>query len=301
MRDSSNCPECGTPLTEGNIESEVKIPSNSNLPFFSYGIFKPTELAFHSIKKFTSKTTSASVKGCLFVRDGLPILDNSSSGIVKGVLIKFQKEDSQKAYTAISAFEPYNQYRWIETKASGNQSANILLGRNPRKGSRVYESDNWSGRDDPFFTKAMDVVEDVLIENQKFAWDLEPLFQLEMGYLLLWSIIERFVSLRYLIGGKTMKRIYCLAENKAFCDGLSSKVLRKRTVYRADRPQNKVELDPSNPKRSIEYYYQIRSNITHRGKAVINDFEILHESFTELFEIVKMILDNSFSSTEEAS
>ena len=59
-----------------------------------------------------------------------------------------------------------------------------------------------------------------------------------------------------------------------------------------------MRLDPSNPKESLKYYYQVRSNITHRGKAATRDFATLRDSLTELHAIFRCVLDAAF---DEAS
>lgn len=63
-----------------------------------------------------------------------------------------------------------------------------------------------------------------------------------------------------------------------------------REVYRADRPQDRAKLDPERPNCSLKYYYQIRSNITHRGKAVVGDHERVLEALTQLVQIFRCVL-----------
>ena len=43
----------------------MELPQNTNLPFFSYGIFKPGELAFHRIKDYVLSQKKIIVKGNL--------------------------------------------------------------------------------------------------------------------------------------------------------------------------------------------------------------------------------------------
>lgn len=111
-----------------------------------------------------------------------------------------------------------------------------------------------------------------------------------MAYLLLWSAIERYVSLRYHFGKKVTKKVNKLAEEVAFADGLRQHVTGHRELYRADRPDKKVVLDSRFPAKALEYYYQIRSNITHRGKAVVLDYERVLSSLSELLPIFRGVL-----------
>ena len=63
-------------------------------------------------------------------------------------------------------------------------------------------------------------------------------------------------------------------------------------MYRADRPTDSAErLDPADPLGSIDYYYQVRSNIVHRGKSVHDDLALVRESLSELEAIFKDVLD----------
>src|SRR5262249_24774979 len=136
-----------------------------------------------------------SIGGLLRIRDGLPIASLGERGTISGVLIKFNSGSEDLAYQRIADLEPENQYKWEATQSDHGQ-ANVLVGRSPTKGSVVAEEE-WSGRKDPHFTVALDVVEETLRTSKKFEWNLKPLFRLEMAYLLLWTSIERYASLRY--------------------------------------------------------------------------------------------------------
>lgn len=96
-----------------------------------------------------------------------------------------------------------------------------------------------------------------------------------MAYLLLWSSIERYVSLRYHLGDDVMAKISQLAGEPAFAESLRGNVTKTRTIYRTDRPVDMEILDPGSPGKSLDYYYQVRSNITHRGKSVVQDHKVL--------------------------
>jgi hypothetical protein len=60
------------------------------------------------------------------------------------------------------------------------------------------------------------------------------------------------------------------------------------------RPDDKAVLDPENPKKALDYFYQIRSNITHRGKAVVQDHDRLLNSLEELLQIFRNVLATAF-------
>lgn len=272
---------------------------NPQLPFFTYGIFKPGELGFNQIKHLVNTYAISSIKGKLFIRDGLPLLDVSGNDIIHGFSIYFKPEQAVEAFRIISEMEPDNQYSWkIVTLEQG--SANCLVGKRPESGSREYGQNTWTGADDPLFKKALEVVREALIANSDFSDDLNSLFHLEMAYLLLWVSIERYTTLRYQIGGNPTQRILLLANNEYFQEALKNAVKKEpgrkpRFVYRADKPDEIFKLDPSDPKKAIQYYYQVRSNITHRGKAVGTDFDILKRSLTELLTIYLYVIEKSFN------
>jgi hypothetical protein len=243
-------------------------PVDINRPFFAYGIFRPGQLGFFQLKDLVSEIADPSqIVGSLLLRDGLPIIDQTGQGQVKGALLRFATpKAAEEAYDRISKLEPDRHYHWGEAQAneaSANEvTANVLFGKSPRKGSAHCEYEEWNGWDDPLFTAALDVVEETLKSQEKFEWDLKPLFGLQMAYLLLWSAIERYVSLRYHFGDNVTKKKNHLADEAAFGAGLRQCVTEKREVYCAHQPSQKEVLDPQIPKKAVNYYYQVRCNVT---------------------------------------
>jgi hypothetical protein len=264
-------------------------PPNIDLPFFAYGLFRPGQLAFFQLRDLVHDVDDqVQVAGELRLRDGLPIIQPARRGFIRGALLTFLPDRAAEAYERITEMEPDKHYRWHETPV-GRTPANVLVGRSPEKGSVPCEDADWNGWNDPLFTEALDVVEETL-RSQNFDWSLKPLFRLQMAYLLLWSSIERYVSLRYDLGDRVTHKVDRLAGEAAFVTGLRAHVRGKRTVNRADRPGEKEVLDPESPKRALGYYYQVRSNITHRGKGVVRDYDLLHDSLAELLPIFREVL-----------
>lgn len=266
--------------------------------FFAYGIFKPGQLAYRQIKEFvTEADATATVEGALRERDGLPILKTGGTGQVRGALLTFRPNAEAEAYAKINLLEPKSQYRWGRIQVfsiTGLREAAALIGRQPDKGSIPLETDDWDGANDPLFSSALDVISEILESNREFAWDLKPLFRLEMAYLLLWSAIERFASFSYHLGSEPWQKVKQIATEPAFKEALERKVCKSRQLYRADRAGDDVKLSPTNPAKSVEYYYQVRSNITHRGKGVGRDHDILWASLSELLVIFRAVLDAAF-------
>jgi len=218
---------------------------------------------------------------------------------IQGYLLTFDQEDGEQLYQSVTTVEPEKQYRWVERTVSvgdGSQNANVLLGRNPTRGTTELQDQNWDGSTDPLFTDALDVVEEIIEEDTKFDWeDKKSFFRLHQAYLLLWSSIERYISLRYGLRGvkgeKSIRDKYKkMAEENGFQEGLKtvySKDRPRQKVVRADRPQEDAKLDPEDTVASLDYYYQVRSNLSHRGKSAPIDFDILRHSLEELYTIFR--------------
>lgn len=272
----------------------MKMPEDFVLPFFAYGLFKPGQLCFERIKDLVSKVEDGYAGGSLRERDGIPLF-NKSQGYsrVKGSLIYFTKDREEEAYKRIIEIEPEEIYRWGKVIVNDQSNSNVLLGKRELRGSESpMESNEWDGREDPLFKYGLREIEAILKENSKFEWDYSTLFRLQMAYIFLWTIIERYAGLRYHLGDKPTKKISYLAGEKSFIEGLKIHVKSERTVYRTT-DLRKYILNPEDPKNSVEYYYQIRSNTVHRGKAVVRDFDIIKDSLTELLAIFKYVLDNT--------
>lgn len=269
-------------------------PEQLNLPFFAYGIFKPGQLCFSRIKNLVERTIEGTVKGTLKERDGIPLLVNSNSSQVKGCLIYFHDNRGHEAYQRIMEIEPDEVYRWDTIKVNGEIDANVLLGKRELRGSFDLEGqEEWDGKNDLYFKQGLKEIEEILQNNTMFDWDLRSLLRLQMAYTLLWSAIERYASLKYHLGENPTDKIKQIAKEKCFADSLKKNVKNKREVFRTT-DLVKYTLDPNNPKGSIDYYYQVRSNAIHRGKTAVRDFDTMKNSLRELLAIFKDVLGEAF-------
>lgn len=284
----------------------MNLPSDASLPFFAYGLFKPGQLGYLWLRGFTIRSEKGcSMRGSLRIRDGLPIVVPGASGEVPGALLHFQPGSGHSAYQSIVEIEPDTQYVWevrpVRNTTGESVRANILVGKDPLNGSQPLEEPDWDGKQDPLFTAALDVVEETVAENKAdFEWnDLKPLFRLQMAYLLLWSAIERYVSLRYsLAGSEISQKVYRMALEPTFRHALGKVVRKRRRVFGTDDPGTWRTLDPMDPDRALKYYYKVRCNVTHRGKSLPRDFDTLVKSIEELTFIFREVLRAAF---EEAA
>jgi hypothetical protein len=183
----------------------------ADLPFFAYGTFKPGQLGFLRLRELVERIEPDCIlSGTLRERDSLSIVDEEGSGWIQGSLLFLKREKVVQAYMRIIESEPDKHYRWdtgsVQAKC-GIQVANVLFGRSPKKVSVPIRESDWDGKKDPLFTSALAVVQETLDCNQGFEPDLKPLFRLQMAYLLLWSAIERYVSLRYHLGDRVVEKV----------------------------------------------------------------------------------------------
>ena len=281
----------------------MDLPTDISKPFFSYGIFKPGQLGYYRIENYVeNKGISCYVNRRLFTRDGLPILHDTEKGFTEGSLLKFSDGNEKKAYQSIIDIEPDHHYKWGTINVTANRekeiSANVLFGKRPEKGSTPTDYENYDGKKDPLFTDALDLIREIIDRSRHFNLEIKKIFELQMAYMLLWTVLERYTTLRYELNQAPIERIYQLKDDPNFCKALKEVVERKRTVFRSDNPRTRVVLDPDKPKNAINYYYQIRSNIVHRGKAIYDDYNILFPSINELLKITRTTIMSAFSMSE---
>lgn len=270
--------------------SRVWFPDDLSLPFFAYGLFKPGQLAYFQIRDF-AKSIPATVAGRLQIRDGVPFLIHPAAGYhVDGALVSFAAAHADDGYGRIAAMEPKHLYSWDTIHVANGVTANVLIGRSPEKGHPLDWPD-WDGWRDPLFVEALDLVERRAAEARK-QHGYEALFNRQMAYMLLWSAIERYLSLRYSLGGEVISKIKKLAEEPGVKTALMRHVGESRAVRRATHPgKAAANLNPADPEKSVMYYYQVRSNVTHRGKtAPDTDGEVLESALDELLPIFRDVL-----------
>jgi hypothetical protein len=280
----------------------MNLPGNTSLPFFSYGLFRPGQIGFRKIRPHVAQCADdCSVPGRVKERDGLPLLLDAQHewDKVPGTLITFLPEGQEDAYRAIAEIELDNLYRWDTVEvhlASGRQQANVLFGRKGDRGSHDIDYGSWDGSKDPMFTHASDIVRVVLKDNrEKFDWDdPAPTLRLQMAYMLLWTAIERFASFKYHLGEQVTGKVFRLADEPEVRETLLELNPEPRQVVRTSDPGRKETLIAADPKKALSYYYQLRSNVVHRGKTAPRDHERLVQSLDELLTIFQRILDSEF-------
>ena len=284
-----------------NKKRTLNLPNDTSLPFFAYGIFKPGQLAYSKIKNHVEKhLDNVKINYEMRHRDGVPILIDKENNqhYTEGVIINFRKGREEIAYKIISNTLLKELYEWKTIKINGDD-VNILFGANPYNGSDYIEEPEkrvkFDGKKDPFFKDAIELIEKNL-NSREFSRDAESFFELQMNYMLLWSAIDRYSSLKYNKRKQKWNRER-FAKEKAFKNGINKfKDRYHRPVY-STNDLTMHEFNEKDSKETINYYYTLRCNIVHRGKSIGYDYELVERATRELLEIFNDILNDTFDET----
>jgi len=271
---------------------------NLELPYFAYGLFKPGELAHNQIEQYLAhEPREEKVRGTLWERDGLPfIIPDSNSHQIEGFVLQLKPEKRKEAYELITSFEPEKLYTWKTVEVDdANTVANICAGRSPGKGAHALDETSWSFKNDPLF-KHVPIVADNFIScyGKKFKsvpageLDWNRFFQIEAAYLLLWSAIERFTAMKHGPAISPNKRVTKLEQDQVFMEAFYAvgPLSTTRSVSDSRNPGRTID----KVKSPAQFYYQVRSNLCHRGKGAWQEGNLLLDSLRELNAIFKLML-----------
>lgn len=287
----------------------LELPKNINLPFLTYGFFKPGQVAFSQIENYTSKRniTPVYIEATLKDINGMPVLiDEYDEGNkpVKGYIIEFLN-NKKTPYNKICNSKDSHLYSWKTTEYNGKQ-INVLVSADTEKMRELFNNPDISNsienrydydwRNDPVFNYTPKFIEsrlDDLAEkiysagNDTYKQSL--LFvEVQSLYMVLWSALDRFLTFRYTQYQKT--NVKKLAKEEFFKNALIEHV---RTSYTVISTQNlkKIDLDPYSPLCAAFYYYTLRNNVVHNGKNNVNEVRMLFDALRELNLIFNDVLD----------
>ena len=272
--------------TKVSVSPPEFLPSNPDLPFFAYGVFKSTEIAYERIEAFVEEIEDCYFdKAFLAIRDGIPLLghkeqlseapDNFMDFLgVAGEIIKFKDGQIFNAYRAIASLEPSSYYSWATAEIAGKK-VNYLAGKKIFRGSEPLNHDEWSLTSHDPFISDLDQMLDRLLDDEERQ---NNVVELQAAYIMIWSGIERLITLRYSMKKRTesdIKRHLC--SNEKICDLFKGNLTKPevfRDIHASDQPRNKVSFKPGDVKKCIEYLRAIRHNVVHRGKAGFVDTDL---------------------------
>lgn len=288
-----------TLASEGSL---LPLPNDPSLPLFTYGSLKPGQLAHHQIESYVSSADSdAYVAGhILRTRDGLPLLLKGDDHAL-GALLWFG-EQATSAYEAVCHYEPSHQYRWSKVDVNGTSgtfAANVLLPKRPTKGTDDHELDGeWSSAFDLVLGHGLSTVS-LLAEKANgdepstlgASWAFaKPFFLMQAAFLLACSVAERYSSLCFGPDLNPGSRVTMLATRGSFRSALQSAQVRKgQRVVDSRNPENHVEIGADGAK-AWNYWYGVRSNLSHRGKGANRDADIVREALVDLHDVLRLML-----------
>lgn len=265
--------------------------------FFAYGIFKKGQLAYSKIKDCVDHIEDDEINRELLLRDGMPIISyNESDLTTKGHKIFFIDGKEEETYEKICKILPKPFYRWSIIEID-EEEYNVLIGKRPGAGSIHYCDDNenyidcFDGKLDPYFSRIIPFIRN---EIGDLKHDENEIFRLQMYYMLLWSAIDRYCSLKYDVTEKQGDYLKALSKDCIFINALDrTSIEKRRPIFSANR-LGRFKFDEEKPLFIINYYYTLRSNVVHRGKDEKNKIGILRSSLGELLEIFEIMIDETF-------
>ena len=290
------CPNVKIPSSNNRLVCEydkqkycLKAPDNEALDFFAYGFYKPDQIAFHSIKDYVSKVEKVKIKKSVGFVNGIPVLMDGYNDMA-GWIIRFNNNDKHAAYEIIGNCKRIEFYKW-EKLTVNNEKVNVLMpNKNDIQRFVTGYSQDYDWKNDDSLKRSMEYLSKNIPRNVKFFIDYndEEFLKLQMLYLLLWSVIDRFTNLRY--GFNVTDNITELSKEDYFKDALKNNFNKTSTVFSVQNLKS-FTLQPKKPVCSIKYYYTFRNNIIHNGKDSKADAEKLHNALIELFDIFNEVYE----------
>ena len=305
-----------------HIENRVFLPKNVELPFFAYGIFKPSQIAYSVIEDLVDTSEVCSIDNYnQFLRDGLSfIIREKNLFKLNGYRIFFKSDKALEAYYKIGNKEPRNLYKW---EVIENMNALIAIDKKGFDKDFHGDPDNIIGWNDPYFHIGLEVIDSKefdkanLIYKVNSSWEEKEIFaeivDTQMKFLLAYSMLERlaFLMTSFQSGSAQVSNVLSenqfvqLAISKLYSELPEDVKSTRREVYSSERTTSskgevktgKVSfnfkdcIEQENFRAIIKFYYQIRNNITHRGKSLGRMSNDLKGYLSELTSIIKYTLE----------
>lgn len=287
-------------------------------PYFVYGTLKPDEIAFYQIKDLIEVVKPAQVKDfALYIRDGIPLIFKSPNWpALDGYLIWPKQDKEVEIEKTLNAYEGdrlYIREKIVATYENKQVDCFTYVGRNPVGSNAEPLHGSWFGRDDTIFSNSFPslfkniknlVRADISSGPDIDDWDYYN--ELTSKYLLLVTIIER---LAYLFCGEVftikeikndkdfyndriMKRITALGKCSQFQEAYKEveKLGLLHHVEIFDSRDARKRLNSKRSKEALESWYQVRSNLQHRGKSARKDVRTVRDSLVSLANIMSILL-----------
>ena len=201
-------------------------------PLFVYGSLKPGELAYFQIEQFVDRFEKAVLHGYeMLIRDSLPLIaksdDNSS---VEGYVIYPKLGAQEKLLEKVRDYEGTSNYFEVTSHISlpNNQEtiATFFEGKKISKGHPTTFNGLWTSKNDLILSRSFPAllisIRDFKIEfaeadaHPQAYWNQNN--RLLGYYLLLVSILEHFIAIKYGGSGSTdfHRKLDELSQNQTF-------------------------------------------------------------------------------------
>ncbi len=263
---------------------------------FVYGSLKPGELGFEQIETMVSKYSAAELHDfALYVRDGLPIIRKPAPGeTVDGVLLTINAGMEADFWQVVTEYEGKTNYKFENSIPIISEGKELLsgafIGRKMGKGNPEKLYTPWTSKLDPIFSQSFPLLHrDIAGNSLKFTdagddptgyW--KQMNRLLSQYLLLVSILEHLTVVKF--GGskkqEPMLRIRKLQQSQGYLIAFKelSNELNNPPIKVSDSRAVEDSLSSSTPEQALLAWYQVRSNLQHRGKASLFDAKLVHKS-----------------------
>lgn len=275
---------------------------DSKKKFFAYGVFMPNQVGYSLIKDYVCGGDDEIVvlkNYSLMHRNGMPMITRVQGSKTCGYLLEFCEDTARDAYNVISDSRSNSLYEWIELPIK-SQRVNCLVSKAKRFGIPYY-FDKYDGKHDLGFYDALNYIDRNLKSSNSILSDEESLFFIQMNYMMLWSIIDKYTSLRY-GGWGQVENVIKLSKENAFRKSLRAQIEnRERMEVFSSRSSEKCTLDLNQSKKyekSAKYYYQLRCNITHGGKTRYEEGEKVKLALEDLSKVMRDVLDDAFGEND---
>lgn len=297
-------------------------------PYFVYGTLKPEEIAYHQIKKFIERYIPAILDNyALFVRDGVPVIFENKNWKVDGYVVWPYEAQYNEFESQVNSYEGERLYS-LQTIEVSCQSKIIEclthIGKNQGKSYSEPLFEPWSSKDDPIFSQAFphlfaEIKRTINAEStagpEISDWNYYN--DITSKYLLLVTVIERLAFLycgelfttpeekngKVYYNDRIMKRITTLGKSDQFLhtyENLSGRGLLHHINIYDSRDANK-SLSTKKPKEAMEAWYQVRSNLQHRGKSAWKDVKIVQDSLVSLANLMSDLLPRFIPALDTSS
>lgn len=293
-------------------------------PLFVYGTLKKNEIAYHQIAELVDHTIPAALNNfALYIRDGIPLVIPTQGWRVSGELIYSKPNSYEELLMRVDNYEGVRLYERQVSKAQldirNSNSASppidnliecyVYVGTNYSNGNAEPMHEPWSSSLDPIFSESFpdlfkEIKSVIQLSNEplpgQYDWKLYN--DLAGKHLLLVTIIERIAYLKFgeqftelrqnRFNDRVMKRITELGKLPEFKKAYD-RVKQLNGIYSVgvfDSRNASRSLSTGKVGQAMEAWYQIRSNLQHRGKAAWKDFGILRNSLTGLTNVTRFLL-----------